>query len=139
MMRNYFDFQLKKKMHDQIPLDCVDVPLAFLNVACLHIFDHPDIADASVEATNFAFHWNFWKWCIEIPRPVRDRTIQRTNKCWQRVFGITSLRNMLMADRIDSHDTVWLSQKHANALRQLLLNADGPHESFETLIHELQF
>lgn len=125
-------------MHVQLPLDCVDVPLELLNTACIHIFDHPDVADVSIEATNFAFHWSFWNWCIEIPRPVRDRTIRKTNKCWHRVFGFTSLRNMLMVDRIDSHDTVWLSRRHANALRELLLNVEGMHESFDTLIHELQ-
>lgn len=122
----------------ELPLDCVDVPLGLLNIACIHIFENPDIADISVEATNFAFHWNFWNWCVEIPRPVRDRTIRRTNKCWQHVFGFTSLRNMLMVDRIDSHDTVWLSKYHATSLRQLLMDTQCTHESFETLLHELQ-
>lgn len=122
----------------ELPLDCVDVPLGLLNTACLHIFENPDIADISVEATNFAFHWSFLNWCVKIPRPVRDRTIRRTNNCWQRVFGFTSLRNMLMVDRIDSHDTVWLSKYHADSLRQLLMNTQCTHESFETLLHELQ-
>ncbi len=124
-------------MYDEL-FDCVSVQLALLNTACLYIFEHPDIADRSVEGTNFAFRWSFWNWRVYIPRPVRDRRICRTKTCWQRVLGFTSLRNMLLTDRIDPADYVWLTNDHALALKNLLLHVDGPHESFDALIHELQ-
>lgn len=106
-------------MHE-LPVNCVDIPIRFFfsNAVDMYIFDNPEFADISVEATNFAFHWNCWKWYVEIPQPVQDRTIRITN--WlQRIFGFASLRYLMMADHIDLQDTVWLSKYHADSLRRL--------------------
>jgi hypothetical protein len=125
----------KKKM--QVPLDSSDVPLKLLHDANILFQDNPDIADISVEATNFPFSVNVCSQDIHITRPVRDRTIRLTNSCWQRVLGFTSVKHFIQTDRIDSNDLVWLSKSHRDAIRRVILH-HGLQDSYKTLLQELE-
>jgi hypothetical protein len=124
-----------KKM--QVPLDSSDVPLELLRGASVLFQDNPDIADVSVEATNFPFSVNVCSQTIHITRPVRDRTIRLTNSCWQRVMGFTFIKHFLQTDRIDSNDLVWLSKTHRDAIRYVIIH-HGLQDSYKTLLQELE-
>ncbi len=124
-----------KKM--QIPLDSSDVPLELLRGASVLFLDNPDIADVSVEATNFPFSVNVCSQSIHITRPVRDRTVKLTNTCWQRVLGLTSVKHFIQTDRVDPNDLVWLSKTHRDAIRCVIIH-HGLQDSYKTLLQELE-
>ncbi len=121
----------------QVPLDSSDVPLELLRSAKILFEDNPDIADISVEATNFTFSINTCSQTIHIVRPVRDRTIRLTNSCWQRVLGLTSVKHFLQTDRIDPNDLVWLSKTHRDAIRRVIYD-HNLQDTYKTLLQELE-
>lgn len=120
----------------KVPLDSSDVPLGLLWQARTHIQNNPEIADVSVEATNFAFTVNACNQTIYVTRPVRDRTIRPVDDCWFRVLGLTSLLHFVEMEYIDSNDLVWLNKAHRDSIRRILLSIDPTN--FQTLLQELE-
>ena len=114
------------------------VSLRVLQEAADEILINSELADVSIEATNFDYFFDFANWMIRVPRPVSNRTIRQVTDCCQRVLGLSALRYFLEINA-DPRDIIWLSEKHANDLRYYLMSLpDGKCVVFDQVLHELQ-